>query len=233
MARITKEKFKTMHGVFDDFTNRTLYKLITEGRLEGIIGPVSIGKEANIFQAKSKEGKVILKIYRLETCDFNRMYDYIKYDPRFINLKKQKRKIIFAWCQREYRNLLKAREANVKAPIPLAFLNNVLVMELIGNDYVAPKLKDQVPEDQKQFFEKIVQNMKNLYKVGLVHSDLSAFNILNHNENPVLIDWSQATPLSNPNTQDYIRRDVLNVANFFRKHGLKIDDQEVLKQITS
>lgn len=233
MARITKEKFKTMHGVFDDFTNRTLYKMITEGRFEGVIGPVSIGKEANIFQAKSKDGKVILKIYRLETCDFNRMYDYIKYDPRFMNLKKQKRKIIFAWCQREYRNLLKAREANVKAPIPLAFLNNVLVMELIGNDYVAPKLKDKVPEDQKQFFEKVVQNMKNLYKAGLVHSDLSAFNILNHNENPVIIDWSQATPLSNPNTQDYIRRDVLNVANFFRKHGLKIDDQEVLKQITS
>lgn len=233
MARITKEKFKTMHGVFDDFANRTLYKLITEGHLEGIIGPVSIGKEANIFQAKSKEGKVILKIYRLETCDFNRMYDHIKYDPRFMDLKKQKRKIIFAWCQREYRNLLKAREANVKAPIPIAFLNNVLVMELIGDDYVAPKLKDKFPENPEQFFEKIVTNIRNLYKAGLVHSDLSAFNILNHNENPVIIDWSQATPLTNPNTQDYIRRDVLNVANFFRKHGLKIDDREILKQITN
>jgi len=233
MARITKEKFKTRHGVFDEFTNRTIFKLITEGYFQGVIGPISIGKEANIFQAKSDEGKVALKIYRLETCDFNRMYDYIKYDPRFIHLKKQRRKIIFSWCQREYRNLLKAREANVKVPVPLAFLNNVLVSEFIGDQNPAPKLKDAIPKNKKLFFEKIVQNMKNLYKAGLVHSDLSAFNILNHKETPVIIDWSQATPLSNPNARDYIKRDVLNVVNFFKKQGLKINEEEIFKQITN
>ncbi len=233
MARITKEKFKTRHGVFDEFTNRTIFKLITEGYFQGVIGPISIGKEANIFQAKSDEGKVALKIYRLETCDFNRMYDYIKYDPRFIHLKKQRRKIIFSWCQREYRNLLKAREANVKVPVPLAFLNNILVSEFIGDGSPAPKLKDAIPKNKKLFFEKIVQNMKNLYKAGLVHSDLSAFNILNYKETPIIIDWSQATPLSNPNARDYIKRDVLNVVNFFKKQGLKINEEEIFKQITN
>ena len=233
MAKKSKEEFKTKHGVFDEFTNRTLFKLITRGHLEGLIGPISTGKEANIFQAKSKEGMVVAKIYRLETCDFNRMYDYIKYDPRFLHLKKQRRKIIFAWCQREYRNLLKAREANVKAPLPLAFLNNVLLMEFIGSEDPAPKLKDLIPKNKKLFFEKTIQNIKNLYKAGLVHSDLSAFNMLNYNETPVIIDWSQATPLTNPNSQDYIQRDIRNISYFFKKQGLKINEEEVLKQVTS
>lgn len=233
MPTKAKEKFKTEHGVFDEFTNRTIFKLISQGHLTGLIGPISIGKEANIFQAKAKEGKVVLKIYRLENCDFNRMYDYIKYDPRFTNLKKQKRKTVFAWCQREYRNLLKAREANVKAPLPIVFANNVLVMEFIGNQDPAPKLKDLVPKNKKVFFDKLITNLKNLYKADLVHSDLSAFNILNHNENPVIIDWSQATSLKNPNAQDYIKRDVRNIVNFFIKHGLNIKEEKILKQITS
>ena len=53
---------------------------------------ISVGKESNIFSALTKEGKkVIVKIYRLETCDFGRMYNYIRGDPRFVNLKKKRR----------------------------------------------------------------------------------------------------------------------------------------------
>ena len=109
-----REKFKTKHGVFDEFTNRTIFKLITEGHFKGLESPINIGKESNVFSALTKEGKrVIVKIYRLETCDFNAMYNYIKDDPRYSNLKDKKRKVIFAWVQREFRNLMNAREAQV------------------------------------------------------------------------------------------------------------------------
>ena len=84
----------------------------------------------------------MVKIYRLETCDFNRMYDYIKDDQRYLKIKKGKRNIVFTWVQREYRNLLKARQANVSVPTPLTFLKNVLVLEFIGDDaIIAPKVK--------------------------------------------------------------------------------------------
>ena len=235
MPTRAKEKFKTMHNVFDEFTNRTLFKLMSEGYFQGLESPISIGKEANIFSAKRKDkSRVIIKIYRLEACDFNRMYDYIKEDPRYVEIKGKKRKIIFCWVQREYRNLLKAREANVTVPTPLTFQNNVLVLEFIGKgDSVASRLSIEPPKNPKDFFNKIIENMKKLYKAGLVHADLSPFNILNNDEEPVLIDFSQATILDNSRAEEFLRRDIRNVCNFFKKLGLKIDEGKIMKKIIS
>jgi len=234
MAKKSREKFKVYKNVFDEFALRTLFELESKGHfLEEDLVPISIGKESNIFWGQGKAGEVIVKIYRLESCDFNRMYDYIKYDPRFIKLKKQRRKVILAWAQREYRNMLKAREANVNAPLPHAILNNVLVMELIGKHAPAAKIKDVLPKNPKRFFDEIVKNIQRFYKAGYVHGDLSKFNILNDNETPALIDFSQATPLQNPNATDYLKRDIKNVSDFFRKLGVKIDDEGILRKITS
>ena len=229
-----KEEFKTWGDVFDQFTQRTVYKLITQGHFEGLESPISIGKESNVFSALKKDGtKVMVKIYRLETCDFNRMYDYIKDDPRFLHLKKGKRNIIFSWVQREYRNLLKARQANLSVPTPLTLSNNVLVLEFIGDDGdIAPKLKDTVPKNPREFFEKIVENLKKLHKAGFVHADLSAFNILNYDEKPVFIDFSQCTTLDSSRANEYLERDIRNICNFFKKIGLKVDEGKVKKQIT-
>src|SRR3989344_4884366 len=228
-----KEEHKVWGNVFDQFTQRTVYKLITQGHFEGLESPISIGKESNVFSALKKDGtRLIVKIYRLETCDFNRMYDYIKEDPRYPKIKKAKRSIIFSWAQREYRNLLKAREANVSVPTPFTFSNNVLVLEFIGEDgYIAPKLKDAVPKNPKEFFDKIIINMKKLHKANLVHADLSAFNILNYNEKPVFIDFSQCTTLESSRANEYLERDIRNVCNFFKKIDLNVDEAKVKEQI--
>ncbi|MBS3142471.1 serine protein kinase RIO [Candidatus Woesearchaeota archaeon] len=224
-----KQDQKTMHNVFDEFTNRNIYKLMTEGYFKGVIGQITLGKESNVFQARKEDGsKVIVKIYRLESCDFNRMYDYIKYDPRFLKLKKVRREIIFAWTQREYRNLLKAREAGVSVPTPLTFKDNILLEEFIGDDEPAPKLKDLRPEDPQAFFEKVIINLKKLYKAKLVHADLSAFNILNDNEKPVFIDFSQCTPFDNPNAKEYLLRDIKNVCIHFKKLGVQAELDAVI-----
>jgi len=227
------EKFKTMHDVFDDFTNRTIFKLMSEGRFRGLESPISIGKESNVFSALTNEGKrVIVKIYRLETCDFNRMHDYIKDDPRYTDLKDKKRKVILVWVQREYRNLMNARDAQVNVPIPIAFSNNILVLEFVGrNGSIAPKLKDSIPKNKKQFFDKIIDSIRKLYKAGLVHADLSAFNILNFDETPVFIDMSQATVLKHPRAEEYLERDVRNICIFFRKVGLKVNEKSTLRKI--
>src|SRR3989344_6874483 len=186
------ERFKTMHNVFDDFTNRTIFKLMSEGRFRGLESPISIGKESNVFSALTKEGKrVIVKIYRLEACDFNRMYDYIKDDPRYTGLKDKKRKVILVWVQREYRNLMNARDAQIKILKQINFSNKKIILEFVGrNGNIAPKLKDSIPKNKKQFFDKTIDGIRKLYKSGLVHADLSAFNILNFEETPVFIDMS-------------------------------------------
>jgi RIO kinase 1 len=232
MPRPGSEEFKTYKDVFDQFTNTTILKLISKGHLDGLEGPISIGKEANIFSAQAQGERVAVKIYRINTCDFNKMYEYLRADPRFPGLDKNQRKVIMLWAQREYRNLFKAREAGVRVPTPRAVMNNVLVMEYIGEDNKpAPRLKDAYPENPQRFFDAIVDGMKKLYKAGLVHTDLSAFNLLNHNEEPVFIDLSQATILDNPYSKEYIERDVRNVCHFFRKNGLDVDDKATLEKI--
>ena len=232
MPKITKEKFKTKHNVFDDFTNRTIFKLISEKHFDGLESTISLGKEANIFSAKKGNKRVMVKVYRVNNCNFNKMYDYIKSDPRFLGLKGKKRNIIFHWVQREYRNLMKARKANVRVPTPITFKNHILVMEFIGkDDELAPMLKDQKPKEPRKFFNEIIKNIKKLHKAGLVHADLSAFNILNFEEKPVFIDFSQCSSLQDSRSEEYLQRDIKNIVNFFKKIGLKQDETQVLKKI--
>lgn len=233
MPRRMKDKFKTYGNVFDNFTLLNIEKLRAKGILDRLESPIFVGKESNVFSALAEGGRkrVVVKIYRLEACDFTKMYDYIKNDYRYPHLRKYRRRVIFSWVHREYRNLLRAREAGVRVPTPLAFLNNILVLELIGDDQPAPRVKDMTPDDPKEFFEMVVDSMKKLYAGNLVHGDLSQYNILNWNEMPVLIDMSQATTLENPYADEYLERDCRNICNFFRKLGVECDEKELVEDL--
>jgi RIO kinase 1 len=233
MGRQGYEKWKVYGNVFDNYTLRLLFKLSTEGHFEKLLSPVSIGKEANVFTAKTLDGRdVIAKIYRLESCNFNKMFDYIKSDVRFENLRRQRRKVIFAWVMREYQNLLKAREAGVNVPRPLTVKQHILILEMIGDKTPALKLKDINREEQAKVAEKILQNMKKMYTAGLVHGDLSEYNILIHNGTPYFIDFSQGTTRRDPNYDEYWLRDIKNVSKFLtNKLKLKISDDDIKKKI--
>ncbi|MEM4336422.1 MAG: serine protein kinase RIO [Candidatus Woesearchaeota archaeon] len=231
MGRITKEKFKVYKNVFDNFTEQTLNKLSSQGHFEELKSPIFVGKESNVFLASKRSEFVIVKIYRLESCDFNKMFDYIKSDIRYPNIKKQRRRVIFAWVQREYRNLMIAREGKVNVPTPLIFLNNILVLQLIGDNAPAPRLKDKIPKNKKLFFKKVLENMKKLNKAGLVHGDLSEYNILNYREEPYFIDFSQSTLIKNPGSEELLKRDVKNIARYFKKIGLETSEAEIIEKI--
>lgn len=220
MGKMYRERFRIEKSVFDHFTVNNLKKLEIKGffQLESL-NPFFIGKEANIFVGEGQNGRVAVKIYRVENCDFNRMFDYIKLDPRYSSIKRKRRDIILMWVQREYKNLMKAREAGVRVPTPYAIVQNVIVMELIGEPAV--KIKDQIPKEPKKFYDEVIANMKKLLKAGLVHADLSKFNILNYHEKPVFIDFSQATTTNSARSKEYLERDLYNVNTFFRKLGLK------------
>lgn len=229
---VPKEKFKVYKNVFSDYTNKNLQKLCSQGYLDlDKMIPLSIGKESNVFLSESKNAYVIVKIYRVENCDFLKMYDYLKFDDRYIGIKKQKRKIIFLWCQREYRNLLRAREIGANVPTPYTFKDNIIIMESIGQHSPAPRLKDSLPKNKNLFFTKVIDNMRKLYKHGLVHGDLSEFNILNLNEEPYFIDFSQATLKKSLNFNELFQRDINNIARYFTKIGLKVTAEKIKEMI--
>jgi len=221
----TKEKFKTYKGVFDEKTLQALFKLESGGYFEELKSPVSIGKESNIFTARRKDGSyAIVKIYRINTADFKRMYKYIGSDPRFKGLSNQRRRVIFAWAQREYKNLLIASQAGANVPVPYAVEDNVLVMELIGDkNKAAPRLKDMPPDNFKKFSKELIRNVKLFYKNGFVHGDLSEYNILNYRDKPYVIDFSHGVRIDYPNAKELLERDIKNLERYFIKFGLKLD----------
>ncbi|MBN2421446.1 serine protein kinase RIO [Candidatus Woesearchaeota archaeon] len=230
--RITKERFKTRNDVFDARTDRNIFELSSKGHFEeGTLSPVFIGKEANVFSAKTKEGKkIIIKIYRVNTCDFNRMYELLRMDPRYPKLNKNRRKVINSWASREYKNLHRARDAGVSVPTPYLIKENILLMEFIGDDKAADKLNISHDVDKK-FFEKVVDNMKKLNKAKLVHGDLSPFNILVYHHEPVFIDFSQAMETDTMRYDEMLTRDIRNIAHFFNKIGISTTEEYIRKKI--
>ena len=222
-----KEQWKVYGNVFSEHSLRLLFKMSSQGYFEELEAAISVGKEANVFTATTTdEDRIVAKIYRLENCNFSKMFEYLRTDPRYINASKNSRQIIFTWVQREYRNLMIAREA-IKVPKPIAFKDNIILMEFIGNsEHAAPELKDKPPKDPKRFFDKIIIDMKKLFKKGLIHGDLSPFNILNHDEDPVFIDFSQSTMKDASNAQELLRRDLKNICTYFRKYIKITEDEE-------
>jgi RIO kinase 1 len=141
--------------------------------------------------------------------------------------------IILAWVQREYKNLLRAQKYKIKIPKPLGWKNNVIVEEFIGDSdgEVSLPLKDSAPEDPAKFLKDLLVQVRKLYKAGLIHGDLSSFNILNQDGKPILIDFSQTTLVRTPNSEELLVRDIKNVAMYFKKHGIIVDQEKVLKKI--
>lgn len=229
---ITKEKFKTYENVFDAHTRRNLFELASKGNFDDkTISPIKIGKEANIFSAIKNGKKIIIKIYRVNSCDFNRMYDLLKRDPRYPKLTKNRRKTVYSWASREYKNLHRARDAGVSVPTPFLIKENILLMEFIGDNEPSKQIKDLIPENKK-FLEEVITNMRKLNKAKLVHGDLSQFNILSYHDEPVFIDLSQTMEIDSIYADEMLERDIRNISNFFNKIGISTSEEYIRKSIT-
>jgi len=228
--------FKTYKNVFDNSTVESIWYLITHHSIEGLESPIKIGKEANVFSSLTNEKeRRAVKIYRVSVCDFFKMSKYLEMDSRF-KFTRRRKQIVLIWAQREFKNLMKAYENNVSVPRPIAIRGNAIVMEFIGNPYpdeprAAPMLKD-TPINEKMP-GKVIEEMKKLYKAGLVHGDLSEFNILNYKNKPIIIDLSHAIPVLSNSSHELLERDVQNICKFFNRKGFDLNPVDVLKEIKS
>lgn len=224
------ERFKAYQHVFDHSTLRGLFKLSSQGYFDELKSPIKMGKEASVFSATKDEKLVCVKIYRI-AANFKKMFDYMAADPRYLGLKKNKMAVIHAWARKEFRNLLRARAVGVKVPKPIAVFQNILVMEHIGDNEAAQQLNKDKPENPEKFYENLISNVKRLYQEArLIHADLSAFNILNHDEKPVLIDFSHAVDLKYPNSIELLERDLRIIGNYFNKLGVETDYRKEIEK---
>jgi RIO kinase 1 len=232
------EKLKVTENVFDEATLKALYTLSNKGIIEALGGSISTGKEANVFLADGKDHNLAVKIYRITSSTFNSMEDYIMGDPRFRDVRHTKKDLIFAWTKKEYRNLLRAGEVGIKVPKPITTERNILVMEFVGKDEKPyPLLKDvQLDEaSAKKVYDILINYIKKLYEdAELIHVDLSEYNVLIETElvEPILIDMGQSVTLEHPRADQFLRRDIQNIARHFKKYGIKSDETELYLFVT-
>ena len=226
------EQFKVEASVFDDATLGALYKLVQDGHIDAFGGPISTGKEANVYTALAPDGEVAVKVYRINASDFQHMREYLDGDPRFEGIGSDKKKVVIAWTKKEFANLERARKAGVRVPEPIAMERNVLVMEYLGgDDQRAKRLNEVAVENPETALEVVREYMRRLYAAGLIHGDLSEYNLVVHDGELCLLDLGQAVTVHHPNSREFLERDCHNVAAFFDRQGFAVDEDALLEAV--
>jgi len=207
-----------------------LQSLIEEGLIDTVVRQLMSGKEAMVFVVRSGEETRCAKVYKEATQrSFRQAVDYT--ENRKVKNSRQSRAMAkgtrfgrqaqeAAWQSAEVDALYRLADAGVRVPKPYNFHEGVLLMELVTDAHgdAAPRLNDVAftPEDARRHHATLLAEVVRMLGAGIVHGDLSEFNILLADDGPVIIDLPQAVDAAgNNHAQRMLLRDVGNLASFF------------------
>ncbi|MCX6655931.1 MAG: serine protein kinase RIO [Candidatus Bathyarchaeota archaeon] len=234
MLNKNQEEFNVSDAVFDRPTLEGVLRLIQKKKIDKIKGALKAGKEAHIYWGTAPDGaEIAVKIYYTTSAEFRKgMMRYIEGDPRFKRIRTDPKSLVYTWTQKEFSNLQLAEQGGVNAPRPIDFLRNILVMTFIGFDGVpAPLLRELPLENPNDFYDKLTDEMRTLYqKSGLVHGDLSEYNIMVWEKKPVIFDVSQAMLKNHPLAPSLLQHDVETINKYFAKLGVEVYDNKELEE---
>jgi len=230
----------TSEQVLDPRTRLILFKLLNSGYLSEIDGCLSTGKEANVYYARGKEGQeYAVKIFKTSILVFKDRDIYVSGEYRFRNgyCKSNPRKMVKTWAEKEMRNLKRLTSAGIPCPEPHLLKSHVLVMDFLGEDgWCAERLKeaDLSVEQTVECYMSICIDVRRMYhECSLVHGDLSEYNLLWHQGRAKIIDVSQSVEHAHPYASDFLRKDISNVTDFFRKKGMNVLSNYALFQFVT
>jgi RIO kinase 1 len=231
-----KEVSKIAHKVFDDRTIAVLVSFINAGVFKSLDYPLASGKEAIVFRATTRGGgHVAVKIFKYETAAFKKSAPYVEGDPRF-KLDKAKhsvRAFVHLWARKEFANLRAAFAAGARVPEPVACKENVVIMRFLGEGGVpSALLEDVVVENPGVVLDEILDDVKKCFEAGVVHADLSSFNVIMHEGKPFLIDWAQGVSVKHPRAREFFEKDVFNILSFFKRLGVEKSFEDALAEAT-
>jgi len=211
--------------------------LIDIGVVDEIIRPLQAGKEAQIYLVDSRGERRVAKVYKeVSVRSFKHRSAYTE-GRRVQNTRQQramdkgsrfgKQATEDAWRSAEVDCLYKLHAAGVRVPTPYDFVDGVLIMELIddGRGGAAPRLVDLSwsARDAEALLEHLVQEVVRMLCAGVIHGDLSDFNILVAQDGPVIIDFPQAIdPASNNQARRLLLRDVRNLTSFLGRFAPRL-----------
>lgn len=169
-----------------------------------------------------------LKIYKTSILVFKDRDKYVTGEYRFRRgySRRNPRKMVRLWAEKEMRNLKRLAAVGIRCPDPIEVRENVLVMSFVGDKegWASPRLKDaelSSAECAGLYAELILVVRKMFHQCKLVHADLSEYNILYHEGHLCIIDVSQSVEHDHPSAFDFLRKDLKNVEEFFGRLGVK------------
>ena len=224
---------RVFDAVFDRSTLMSLHKLMQSGEIETVDYPIARGKEAHVFHATTNQGPAAVKIFHTTNAVFKSLAKYIDGDPRFGGLKRRHRELVKIWVRKEYRNLRRMRKAGIRVPRPRAVLNNVLVMDLIGDkSEPSPRLKDITIDDPKGVFDDLLEMLAVCWQTcDLAHADFSEYNILWYDGEPWVIDVGQAVVSAHPSSNEFLVRDVTRIVQWINRQGYEVNLADSLLRV--
>ncbi|KAL4860550.1 hypothetical protein BDV12DRAFT_181406 [Aspergillus spectabilis] len=231
----------TSEQVLDPRTRMILLQMINRNIVSEIHGCLSTGKEANVYHAMLHPENDFdaapihraIKVYKTSILVFKDRDKYVTGEFRFRQgyNKSNNRAMVKVWAEKEMRNLRRIHGAGIPSPEPINLRLHVLVMGFIGNSkgLAAPRLKDvefNIPDPEtkwREIYIELLGYMRVMYQTcHLVHADLSEYNTLYHNNKLYVIDVSQSVEHDHPRSLEFLRMDIKNVSDFFRRKGVEI-----------
>jgi RIO kinase 2 len=204
--------------------------LVKANVLEAFGKPLGVGKEADVYDALKPNGeRIAVKFHRLGRISFRQIIRRRSYSTeRSASWLYQSRLA----AQREYEALQLLFPFGIAVPEPISQNRHVIAMGIIEGGELA-EYKD-IPRPEK-ILREILRNTRKAYvKAGIIHADLSEYNIiLKPDRHILIIDWPQYITKDHPNAKELLTRDVQNILQYFkRKHKIDANLEETIEYVT-
>jgi RIO kinase 1 len=238
----------------------SLRSFYERGLLSDVLALVKGGKEASVYRcaANPVTGATVLaaKVYRPRKFrnlrndgvyrqgrailnPFGRDHDYAR-DQRILRAVGKKTAFGFqvqhtSWLMHEYTALERLHQAGAAVPRPVASSENAILMSYHGDEHLAAPTLSQVSletDEAASLFKEVLRNVQLMLQHGLIHGDLSAYNILYWEGKITLIDFPQVTDLhANDNAYFILQRDVQRICEYFARQGVPCDAEAVMGEL--
>lgn len=225
---------------------KRLEPLVEDGLIDEVLRPLMSGKEAAVFVVRCGEEMRCAKVYKeANKRSFRQAVTY--QEGRKVRNSRQARAMAKgskygrkeqeeSWQNAEVTALFRLAGAGVRVPKPHDFLDGVLLMELVtdADGNAAPRLNDVdlEPAQAREYHEFLIQQIVLMLCSGLVHGDLSEFNVLLGAEGPVIIDLPQAVDAAgNNHAFSMLERDVGNMAAYFGRFAPELKVTKYAKEM--
>ena len=213
---------------------KRLTALIDDGLIDEVYYPLMSGKEAQVFVVRANNEVRCAKVYKeANKRSFKQAVQY--QEGRTVRNSRRARAMAKgtrfgqkeaeeAWLNAEVEALYRLADAGVRVPTPYWFVDGVLVMELVVDEEgePAPRLDDVAfdPDTARAYHAQMMKEIVRMLCAGLVHGDLSEFNVLVDHSGPVVIDLPQAVNAAGNNSaQMMLTRDVNNMRDYFGQYA--------------